>query len=176
MGKSASTVYREHRLPPSRTGPHPRALLDRGWARITRIRDDGDARIWLSARQKALWRPELLHIRTHPRPSAVESPFWLRFWFSPFSDGVELVNIPSGKPLQHIKERLREIEGALCLLQRSAAHRMRIDHRCANITVPQQLLDRPNIVVCPQQMTCETVTKRMTRHALVDSRPFDGPT
>ena len=53
----------------------PKKGFNRGWARITRIKDDGDAEIWLSESQKALWWPKLLHIRTHPRPSAVESPY-----------------------------------------------------------------------------------------------------
>jgi len=40
---------------------------------------------------------------------------------------------------------------------------MRIDHRCAHILMPQQLLDRSNIITILEQMSREAVPKRMAR-------------
>ena len=43
---------------------------------------------------------------------------------------------------------------------------MGINHRCAHILVPQQLLDRSNIITILKQMSSEAVPECMARHVL----------
>ena len=55
---------------------------------------------------------------------------------------------------------------------------MRIDLRLPHIFVPEKFLDRPNIIVVFQKMSCKTMPKRMAARVLVDieflDRPFHG--
>ena len=63
----------------------------------------------------------------------------------------------SGKRESMNSEIKRTFGLFLCL----ALNGMRINHRGSHITVTQQFLNRPNIIVGLQKMTCKTVTKRM---------------
>ena len=51
---------------------------------------------------------------------------------------------------------------------------MRVDHRCADIRVTEQLLNRANVRTRLEQVRRKGVTKRMTRHALRETRTARG--
>jgi len=60
---------------------------------------------------------------------------------------------------QGVKQVPGEVEWAVHFLYSSAADCMCVDHRRADIAVPEQLLNGANVVVRPQQMAGETVPK-----------------
>ena len=51
---------------------------------------------------------------------------------------------------------------------------MRIDHRCSDIAMSKESLDRPNVVIRLKQVRGKTVAEGMTRDALREFRPPDG--
>ena len=46
---------------------------------------------------------------------------------------------------------------------------VRVNHGCIDVTVTEQLLDRPDVVTALQKMSRETVTKRMAGRVFRDS-------
>ena len=71
-----------------------------------------------------------------------------------------------------------EIKRAFGLFEGLAFDGMGIDHGCSYIAMPQQLLNRTDIVIGLQKMACETVTEGMGRGAFDDfcfaDRSFNG--
>jgi hypothetical protein len=49
-----------------------------------------------------------------------------------------------------------------------------VDHRCADVAVTEQLLDRPDVVPSLQEVGRERMTQAVRRRRLVDSSPLDG--
>ena len=54
---------------------------------------------------------------------------------------------------------LVKIKGTSGLLDRDASHGLGVDPSGPNVTVPQQLLDRPDIVIGLEQMTGEAMAE-----------------
>jgi hypothetical protein len=59
-----------------------------------------------------------------------------------------------------------EIKRAFRLFHGPARHAVGIDHRCSDIRMPEQRLDRANVVVRLQEMSGEAVAEGMGRYAL----------
>ena len=73
---------------------------------------------------------------------------------------------------------LEAIERAFGLFQGHAWNGLQVDHCGFDVAVPEQSLDRLEVVVGEQQMTCEGVTEGVGGNALHHARPgrslFDG--
>lgn len=57
----------------------------------------------------------------------------------------------------------------------TAVQDMRIDHRGADVLVPEQLLDGADVVSRFEQMCSEGVTERVATHMLDDAGPAEPP-
>src|SRR5215510_15055501 len=72
-----------------------------------------------------------------------------------------------------------EVQRALHPLKPLLSQDVRVDHRGGDIFVPQQLLDRANVIPVHQHMRSETVTERVRRRSLhhtgVPDGHVDGP-
>ena len=77
----------------------------------------------------------------------------------------------------HGRARIK-IQRALRFLERQARHGLQVNHRGLDVAVAQQLLDRLQVIIRQQQVTCISVTERVRRNPFRDSRArcglFDG--
>ena len=52
-----------------------------------------------------------------------------------------------------------KVQGTHTLFNGATLDSVRVDHRCSHVTMPQQLLNRPYVVIGLQEMTGETVAE-----------------
>ncbi len=116
----------------------------------------------------------MLDVPSHRIPhSAIRNPQ------SAFSRLWTLDSRPSRSPqLSTLNPQPLEIQRAFRLLKCHARHGLQVTHRGFDVAVPQQLLNRLEVVVSQQQVTCISVTERVRRNPFRDSRArcglFDG--
>ena len=87
--------------------------------------------------------------------------------------GITTRMIPWGFPHARMSRRLAQmysgrgikIKRALDFLQWPPFNRVRVNHRRPDVTMPQQFLDRPDIIACLQQMAGKTMAECMRGYA-----------